>query len=109
MHVFFYRSASGKSPVKKYINGLPRHDQAKFSDVFDGISVYGLEFDSLDFMHLRGKLWEIKFTALGGGYRIIYVMVEQDVMLWLHAFKKDSQKTPPQELSLALRRMKEMR
>jgi len=57
---------------------------------------------------LRGKLWEIKFKSKGGGYRVIYVMVEQDSMLWLHAFKKDSQKTPPEELELAERRMKEV-
>jgi phage-related protein len=108
--ITFYLTSSGRSPVEKYIESLPKEDQGKFADVIKGVQKYGFEFEPVEFKHLRGKLWEIKFRARGGGYRVIYVVVEKDLMLWLHAIKKDSQKTPPEDLDLDLaeRRMKEV-
>jgi phage-related protein len=108
LRIRFYTSSSGRSPIEKFIEGLAKEDQAKFNDVFEGITANGLEFAAVEFRHLQGKLWKIKFKAKGGGYRVIYVMIEQDLMVWLHAFKKDSQKTPREELDLAQRRMKEV-
>lgn len=37
-----------------------------------------------------------------------YVMVEQDSMVILHAFRKSTQKTPIKDLDLAEKRMKEV-
>jgi phage-related protein len=108
MQIRFYTTSSGRSPIEKFILGLTKEDQAKFNDVFEGIVAYGLEFAAVEFKHLQGKLWEIKFKAKGGGYRVIYVVVQQEVMVWLHVFKKDSPKTPPEELDLAERRLKEV-
>lgn len=108
MQIRFYTTSSGRSPIEKFILGLSKEDQAKFGEVYGGVKVEGLEYAAVEFKHLQGKLWEIKFKARGGGYRIIYVVVEQEVMVWLHALKKDSQKTPPEDLELAIRRMKEV-
>lgn len=60
------------------------------------------------FKPLRGKLWEIKFQSPDGGYRMAYVLVEQDEMVILHAFRKSTQKTPIKDLDLAEKRMKEV-
>jgi phage-related protein len=57
---------------------------------------------------LVGKLWEIKYSAPGGKYRIAYVMMGADRMVWLHMFKKTTKKTPKNDLELALRRMEEV-
>lgn len=108
MRISFYLTTSGRSPVERFIEALPKEDRGKFVDVLNGIIAYGLEFERAEFKHLKGKLWEIKFRALGGGYRVIYVAVEADAMVWLHAFKKDSQKTPREDIDLAMRRMKEL-
>ncbi len=108
MQIRLYTSSSGRSPIEKFIEGLAKEDQAKFNDVFEGVKTHGLEYAAAQFRHLQGKLWEIKFKAKGGGYRIIYAVVERDVMVWLHAIKKDSQKTPPEDLDLAERRLKEV-
>ena len=48
------------------------------------------------------------FLSQGGGYRVAYVMLNGDEMVWLHAFKKTTQKTPVKELDLAEKRMKEV-
>src|SRR3989338_2883540 len=105
MRVSFYTMPSGRSPVEEFIRSLPKQDQARFADVHQGIKEYGFDCPRVAFKHLREKLWEIKFSAQGGGYRICYVTVEKDTMIWLHAFKKTSQKTSLRDLELALLRM----
>jgi len=108
MRVSFYTSPSGRSPIEEFIRSLPKRDQARFADVYKGIKEYGFDCPRVVFKHLRGKLWEIKFTAPEGGYRICYVTIEKDSMVWLHAFKKMSQKTPLRDLEVAEQRMKEV-
>lgn len=69
---------------------------------------FGLSYARVTFKQLRGKLWEIKFQAPNGGYRMAYVIVEQKEIVILHAFKKSTQKTPIKDLDLAEKRMKEV-
>ena len=70
MKVAFYEKVSGKNPIEDFILTLPKTDQARFADVFDGIEKHGLSCPRVQFRQLRGKLWEIKFNAASGGYRI---------------------------------------
>lgn len=108
MRVFYYKTSSGRSPVTDYIDGLPVTDQSRFLEIAQEIELHGLNAARMVFKPLQGKLWEIKFTSVGGGYRILYVMIDRDSMVWLHAFKKKTQKTPAKELSLALKRLGEV-
>jgi phage-related protein len=108
MKIDFYETTAGRSPVEDYIGDLPKADKARFVDVFEGIEKHGLECPRVQFKPLPGKLWEIKFSSQGGGFRIAYVIVEKDTMVWLHVFKKTTQKTPLQDLDLAEKRMKEV-
>lgn len=87
---------------------LSKSDQARFADVYKGIKELGFHCPRVTFKSLRGKLWEIKFSAERSGYRVCYVMINGDEMVWLHAFKKTTQKMPLRDLELAERRMKEI-
>jgi phage-related protein len=106
--ISFYETASGRSPIEDFIENLPKADQARFAGVFDGIEKFGLGCPRVQFRQLRGKLWEVKFNSPSGGYRIAYVVVESKTMVWLHAFKKKTQKTPGSDLEIAEKRMKEV-
>ena len=108
MNVELYKSAKGRSPIEDFISDLPKADQARFTDVFEGIEKHGLDCPRVQFKPLRGKLWEIKFNAPSGGFRIAYVLVETNTMTWLHVFKKTTQKTPINDLDIAEKRMKEV-
>jgi phage-related protein len=108
MVVAFYQTSFGRSPVEDFIQGLSKAERARFADVFEGVEKHGLGCPRVQFRQLRGKLWEIKFNTPSGGFRIAYVMVEGDTMVWLHAFKKKTQKTPIEDLELAEKRMKEV-
>jgi phage-related protein len=108
MEVNFYKTGSGRSPVEDFIKGLSADDQARFADVYYGIQSYGLDCPRVIFKPLSGKLWEIKFTGKGGKYRIAYVVVVGNRMIWLHAFKKKTPKTPQNDLAIAEKRMLEV-
>jgi phage-related protein len=108
MEVDFYRTPNGRSPIEEFIAELPKVDQARFLDIYQGIKQYGLECPRAIFKPLHGKLWEIKFSGPSGGYRVAYVLVTGPIMVWLHAFKKKTQKTSPLDLQLAEKRMKEV-
>lgn len=88
MKVLVYKSAAGRSPIADYITKLPEGDKARFAEVFEEIETNGLDAAGLMLKPLEGKLWEIKFRAVGGGFRILYVLPQRDTMVWLHAFHK---------------------
>ncbi len=108
MKVIFYKNPSGRSPVQDFIEGLPKSEYADFYEVRRGVEKWGLAFSEVEFRQLQGKLWKIKFRTKGGRYRIAYMLVEAEVMVWLHIFKKTRQKTHSNDLKTAIKRMKEV-
>ncbi|MHB8482968.1 MAG: type II toxin-antitoxin system RelE/ParE family toxin [Nitrospiria bacterium] len=108
MNIYFYETPGGNSPIKKFIDDLPDTDQARFFEVIDEIETNGFGAARVVFKPIEGKLWEIKFGSARSGYRVFYLMIEKELMVWLHAFSKKSQKTPHRELDLARKRMKEV-
>lgn len=108
MVIYFYKTGTGRSPIKEFIDGLPEEDQARFLEVIDEVEAHGFSAVRLVFKPIQGKLWEIKFRSTSGGYRIFYVLVGKDEMIWLHAFQKKTQKTPKKELQIAMKRIKEV-
>ena len=93
--------------MEDFVQSLPKADQARFADVYHSIKDLGFDCPRVQFRQLRGKLWEVKFSAKSGGNRVAYVLIDRDTMIWLHAFKKKTQKTFADDLKLAELRMKE--
>ncbi len=101
MKVVPYFGSNGRSPVAEYIKSLPHTDRTAFYDAIKAFEKYGLEQQEYKCRQIRGKLWEIKIAARDGSYRTLYVLLNQETMIWLHAFKKESQKAPLRELRKA--------
>ena len=53
------------------------------------------------------ELWEVRSSLLHGRIARVIFCVEKDCMVLLHGFMKKTQKTPKQEIDLALKRKKE--
>ena len=108
LKIFFYQTPAGKRPVEEFILALSGQDQVLFGNHKEGIERDGFRYPYVVFKHLEGKLWEIKFKGLDGSYRIAYVVLAGSRMVWLHAFKKKTRKTPVLDMEKALKRMKEV-
>src|SRR5712692_4128872 len=108
LNLVFYETTGGNSPVEQYLRDQIEPDRAV---LLEKLKAFCEEFPrilTIDVKHLRGKIWEIRIAGASGRYhRLLYVVVGRDLVI-LHAFTKRTPKTPPRELKLAERRLKEM-
>lgn len=81
---------------------LSKKDAAQVVAALEDIEENGLKGTVVALKPIEGKLWEIKLPD----HRIFYVVIAGPIMVLLHAFKKEGQKTPQKEKELAKKRMK---
>lgn len=104
MEIRYYQSGT-RLPVKDYIEGLAAPDRAPVDAAIAAIAQHGLRNSGVDCRHIEGRLWEIRTKS----QRIFYVVVlSGKLMVLLHAYKKQSQKMPRRELTVARTRMEEI-
>ncbi len=104
MKVTFYTTSSGRSPVFDYVRNLPRQERARLLEALNQVEQYGFAAVRMQFRQVEGKLWEIKVSV----HRVFYVVLQQEEMVLLHAYKKQGQKMPVREKTVAIKRMKEL-
>lgn len=106
MQVYFYKTASRRSPVTDDLDSLPKQASAHAYELLEGIEQHALNAPRVVFRQIEGKLWEIKMNLPAtGGFRVFYSLIEKDTMLLLHAYAKKSQKAPKNELHTARKRL----
>jgi phage-related protein len=103
----FYVTASGRKPVRDWILELDRADRQIIGKDIQKVE-FGWPLGMPYCKPFGGGLWEVRSDLSGGRTaRVVFGIVAGEMVL-LHAFVKKSQKTPPPELALALRRKKEI-
>lgn len=107
MQLIFYKKTN-KAPVQEFIKSLQKKDRVKILACLKSIEDLGFNTPRVQFRQIRGKLWEIKIHTPNSGYRIFYVARCNNVLILLHAYKKQSQKAPNQEIMVAEKRMLEV-
>lgn len=96
--VQYYVGSRGENPVKTFIESLSKQQKAKIFRIVLTIEEYGLLAILPHTKKLSGTpLWEIRILGKDN-IRILYVTVEQDIVLVLHGFIKKKQKTPSKEI-----------
>lgn len=102
----FYRLPSGREPVRDWLLSLEREDRLVI-----GTDIKAVEFGwpvGLPVCRSMGDgLWEVR-SSLGNRIARVLFCIAGDTMWLLHGFIKKQQKTPPQDLSLARMRMREI-
>ena len=59
--------------------------------------------------HIRGQIWEIRLKGKAGIARALYVTAKEQRVVIVRAFVKKTEKTPADEIVLALQRAKEVK
>jgi phage-related protein len=103
----YYHLSNETSPVFEFIESLSEKAQAKVFRTIDLLAEYGLQLREPHVKKLTGtSLWELR--VLGeDSIRVFYIVAENSQLLMLHGFKKKSQKTPKNEIKIALNRLEE--
>lgn len=79
------------------------------SRIAELISAVGLEnVHEPHIKHIEGQLWEIRLKGKDGIARALYVTARQARVLIVRVFIKKTEKTPRQEIEIALQRAKEI-
>lgn len=101
----FYRSNSGREPVREWLKKLDPEDRK-----IVGEDIKDVEFAwpiGMPLVRVLGNgLWEVRSSLTGGKIARVIFTEEQGFMVLLHGFIKKTQKTPKQDLELALKRKK---
>jgi phage-related protein len=107
MNIFYYQKASGREPVREYVEGLPEADRIAIDADLRLIMKFGIIDAPVITRKLSGKLWEIK-TATKTQQRIFYCLYTEDAIVLLHACKKQKTGAQRPDVELAEKRMKEV-
>jgi len=103
----FWCSASGNEPVREWLNALPREDQRVIGRDIARVQ-FGWPIGLPVCRPLGGGLWEVRSSLPSRREgRVLFVFYE-GMLIALHAFIKKTQKTAPNDLSLARQRMEEV-
>lgn len=100
-----YATASGRRPVKEFVTALDDEDAAAVAMALKEVEEQGLWVAR----HLRGPIHEVRANGGRVIYRILFAPQGRrgHVLLALTAFKKKTQKTPPQVIRLAEQRLRD--
>jgi len=95
--------------VDAELEDLPVDMRARFVHISSLIEEFGLErVREPHVKHLRGPLWEMRLKGKDGISRALYVTAAGQRVIVLRAFIKKTRTTPSREITLALKRAKEL-
>jgi len=105
--VRFYRSATGVEPVRDWLRRLPKQDRLAIGKDLATVQV-GWPIGMPLCRALGGGLWEVRSDLPSNRIARLLFFAARDQLGVVHGFVKKTQKTPPDDLALARKRMKEM-
>ena len=102
-----YRTAAGRRPVKEFIDELSDVDAAAVVAAMQDVRNEGLAAAR----HLRGEIYEVRADGDRQTFRILFALEgrRSQVLLSLEGFSKKTQKTPPEKITVAERRLADWR
>ena len=99
----FYRLDSGREPVREWLRSLEPDDRRIIGeDIKDVEFAWPMGMPLV--RNLGDGMWEVRSRLTGGKIARVIFTVEHGSMVLLHGFIKRTQKTPLQDLALALKR-----
>lgn len=105
----FYTTPAGRSPVREFLTAtrLPSDDRDEILAAMKDVQANGLPVAR----HLRGDIYEVRADGRQATYRVLFATEGRSgqVLLALSSFNKKTQRTPPDEIRLAERRLSDWR
>ncbi len=102
--VLFWSQANGKEPVREWLKSLSKEQRRIIGEDIKTVEI-GWPLGMPLVRSLGKGLWEVRSSFPNGIARVLFMMFDHKMVL-LHGFIKKSQKTPSQDLEIALRRAK---
>jgi phage-related protein len=108
MPLVFFRTVSGSEPVREWLKALPPEDRREVGK--DLMRAQWRWPIGMPLCRPMGDgLWEIRTDLPSSRIARVMFGVDADALVALHAFIKKAQKTPPADLAIARKRLKELK
>jgi phage-related protein len=107
VYAAFYATAQGVQPVREWLKILSPEDRRIIGNDIATVE-FGWPVGMPTCRPLGAGLWEVRSNVTGGRIARVLFGLDDGHMVLLHAFIKKAQKTPPADLELARKRMKEV-
>lgn len=103
--ITFYRLPNGKSPIEEFLDSLSGKQAQKVLWVLQLIE----ELDNIPRQYFKKLIdtegiWEVRIQFRNDIFRLLGFFDGSTLLILTNAFAKKTQKTPPQEIALAVRR-----
>ena len=102
--IIYYQKLSGESPFRTFIESLRmtpgKSAQVQYRQIMHSIMMLeaaGTRLGEHHTKHLEDGIWELR----PGCNRILFFFFRDDTFVLLHAFRKETQKTPQSEIRKA--------
>lgn len=107
LSVVFFATTTGREPVREWLKALDRDDRREVgADILAVQKGWPLGLPLC--RSLGNSLWEVRSTLPSRRIARVIFAFDGDVIVLLNGFIKKTQKTPADEMALALKRLKEM-
>ena len=110
MEILYYTTASGNSPVRKFVDGLSQGLQEDFLLALDRLR-QGEALDmplSKPLFNIALGLYELRLKERRSIFRVFYFIKRGDAIYLVHAMQKKTGTIPNKDRQLILRRLKEI-
>jgi len=102
-HIYFFIEKDGNSPVEKFISELTEKEGAKVSAYIKILKEFGHNVRRPIADYLGEGIYELRPQA----NRIFYFYFMKDSVVLLHMIRKRTDKIPPNDLKLCIKRKSE--
>lgn len=104
----YYKTASGRVPVKEFIEEQSADVRAKIFSDLQRLVRFNVRLGAPYVRKMAGReFWELRTKVGSDTYRTFYFAHTGQKFVLLHAFQKKSQKAPKRELDTAEERMRD--
>ena len=107
IQIVFFRLDSGREPVREWLKEMSRDHRKTIGEDIKTLQ-FGWPVGIPLARKMDANLWELRSTTSSGIARTFFTVYQKKIVL-LHGFIKKSQKTPPNELAIAKRRLNKLR
>lgn len=107
IYAAFYESRAGNAPVREWLLSLEKVDRRIIGEDIATVE-FGWPIGMPVCRPLGQQLWEVRSSITGNRIARVLFSIAGDRMVLLHGFVKKTQKTPPADLALARKRLREI-
>ncbi|OGW83820.1 MAG: hypothetical protein A3C47_01120 [Omnitrophica bacterium RIFCSPHIGHO2_02_FULL_51_18] len=103
--IVYFKIDRGDEPVREFVNRLDTSSKRKYWRKIDYLREFGKNLCEPHAKTLGNGIYELRFRGSDGHFRVLYFFFNSDHAVLTNAFKKKANRTPKQEIDLAVSRM----